>query len=153
MHATFSLKGHLNTVILLTYFMQQSPSWEANRFSASQEIPHILWESKVHHRIHKSPPPVIILSQSDPVQTSTSHFLNIHLKLILPSKPGCPKWSPSLCCPTKTLCTPLLSPTRATCPAHLILLDFITWTIMGEEYRSLSYSSLVFSITLLPRPS
>ena len=26
---------------LLTYPMQQSPSWVANRFSASQEIPHI----------------------------------------------------------------------------------------------------------------
>ena len=26
---------------LLTHSMKQSPSWEANRFSASQEIPHI----------------------------------------------------------------------------------------------------------------
>jgi hypothetical protein len=27
---------------LLTHPMEQSPSWEANRFAASQEIPHIL---------------------------------------------------------------------------------------------------------------
>ena len=73
--------------------MQQSPSWEANRFAASQEIPHILWNPKVHYRIHKCPPPVLIPRQIDPVHTPTSNFLNIHLNIITPSMPGYPPWS------------------------------------------------------------
>ena len=43
--------------------------------------------------------------------------------------------------PTLTLYTTLLSPMWATCLAHLILLDFITRTMLGEEYRSFSSSS------------
>jgi hypothetical protein len=42
--------------------MEQRPSWEANSFSGSQEIPRILWYPEVHYRIHNSLQPAPILS-------------------------------------------------------------------------------------------
>ena len=62
-------------------------------FAANQEIPRILWNPKVHHRTHKRPPPVLILSQLHPVPTTPSHFLNIHLNIIIPSTSWSPQWS------------------------------------------------------------
>ena len=129
---------------LLTNSMEQSPSWEANRFSASQETPRILRNPKVHYHIHKCPPPVPILSQLDPVHTPTlTSWRSILIISTLPCldfpsglfPSGFPTQNPVYASP--------LPHTRYISP-HLILLDFITRTIFGEQYKSLSSSLCSF---------
>ena len=78
--------------------MVQSPSWEANWFADSQEIPRILWNQKVHYRTHKRP-----LGQPSPVHIPTSHLLEIHPNIIHPSTPRSPQWFFHSGFPTKTL--------------------------------------------------
>ena len=81
---------------LLTYFTVQSPSWEANWFAASQEIPRISRNPKVQYRTHKLSPTVSILGQPNPVHIPTSHLLEICPNAIHPCTPRSPQWSPSL---------------------------------------------------------
>ena len=115
--------------------MVQSPPWEANWFAASQEIPRISRNPKVYYRTHKRPPPVSILGHPTHIPPYGDYPNIIH-----PSTPRSPQWFFPSGFPTKTLYTPLSSPIHSTCPSHFILLDFITRTILGEQYKSFSSS-------------
>jgi hypothetical protein len=93
--------------------MVWNPSWESNWFAASQEIPSISWNQKVHYCTHKRPPTVSILAQPNPVHISTFHLLEIRRNIIHPSTPRSPHWSPSLRFPHQdTIHSPLLTHKR-----------------------------------------
>ena len=103
--------------------MAKSPSWEANWFEASQEIPRISRNPKIHYRTYKRPPPVSILGQPNPVHIPTSHLLEIHPNIIHPSMPRSPQWSPSLRFPHQDP----IHPTSLTHMRHLAELNSATF--------------------------
>jgi len=107
-----------------------------------QDIPRILWNPKVHYGIHKCPPTAPILSQLDPVHIPISNFLKIHLNIFSHLRLGLPSGLLPSGFPTKTLYTPHLPHTGYN-PAHLIILYFITRTILGEEFGSLSIVRII----------
>jgi hypothetical protein len=81
---------------LHTYSMQHSPSWEVNRFAASQDIPRVLLNPKALYHIQKCTPPVSILSQLNPVHTPIPTSWNSGLLLSSHLHLGLPKLSLSL---------------------------------------------------------
>jgi hypothetical protein len=136
-----------------TNSMQQIPSWEANRFSARQEISRISRNPKVHYRIHKCPPPFSILSRLDPVHTPTSQFLTIHFNITLPSTTGSPLFPSRF--HTKTLRTPLLSPCVPHAPPvpfywsdHPNSIEWTVQTINNYTLHNSRYSHVLYSLSL-----
>jgi hypothetical protein len=73
-----------NVVNLLCLLTELSHSWEATNCAATQELPSIFGNSNVHHRVHKSPPLVSILSQIDSVHNIPSYLSKIHLNIVHP---------------------------------------------------------------------
>ena len=108
-------------------------------FAANQEIPRILWNPKVHYRTHNLPPPVPILSQLQPVPTTPSHFLKIHLNITLPSKSWSPQWSISLRFPHQNLVH--TSPFLHTCNNNNISISN-----NNNKYLSMDICSLIFTL-------
>jgi hypothetical protein len=68
--------------------MKQTSSWEG---SAIQDIPHILWNLKVHCHVHKIPQSSTLLSQMNSVHILTCYFFKIHFNIIL-FRFSSPKW-------------------------------------------------------------
>jgi hypothetical protein len=140
--------------LLFSYLLLHaaSPSWEANHFAASQELPRVLWNPKVHYHIHKCPPPLSILSQLKPAHISHPTYWRSILILFSHLRLGLPDSLFPSGFPTKTLYTPLPSPIRTTCSS----ISFFSISSPAHRWvRNTDHGALydVSSTPLLPRPS
>jgi len=71
---------------------------------SSQEVSRSTsWQPTVHYRIHKRPPLVSTVGQSNPIHDSQSHFMKIHFNIIIPPIPRSYNLSPSVRFPNQTL--------------------------------------------------
>ena len=108
----------------------------------------------VHYCAHNSRPPMPIFSQIILLHALQIDLLKIHFNSILPSTSRCSHWFFSSVFPTHALYGPLLSPTRATCPAHLILLDRpnIWWGVQIIKFNAVHFSLVPYDFLSL-RPN
>ena len=124
----------------LTNSTEQSLSWETNRSSASQDIPSILWNPKVHYCTCRLP-----RARSIQFMTGTQ-FSKIYFIIVLPSTPGSIKWSPFLRFPHQNLLHVL----------HVLPISiFLTWSPEWYLMRSTEHKApcyVFFSTPLLPHP-
>ena len=99
--------------------MEQSPTWQANRSSASEEETRILGNPKDYYPIYKNRPPVLNLSQKNPIHvphpTSWTNIFILTSHLFL----GVPSGLLPSCVTITILYATLLSTIRTTRPAHL----------------------------------
>jgi hypothetical protein len=92
--------------------MELSSSWEAANCAAARELPSILRNPEVHHRVHISLPPVPILSQIDPIPTIPSYLYKIHFNIVHPSTSWSSQWSLSFWLSHQNpICIPVTSKT------------------------------------------
>ena len=135
--------------------MEPTPSLEANRFPASQEIPSF-YGTRRSLPNSQVPAPCSSPELEESSPTPTFHFLKIHLNIILPPMMVLPNTHFHSGFPTKTLSTPLVSPyTLQTNPMSLFS-PLPRRIIFGEGYRSLSsswYSSFPWHIVRMTRVS
>jgi hypothetical protein len=115
--------------------MGLSLSLKAASRSATREFLNNFWNLKVYYRFQKKPPLVPILSQFDPLHTDLSFSFKIHFNIIFPTMCKSSSWSLNLRLYHQTSIRIRLFSLHATCPVHLVLLDLIIITILGEVYK------------------
>ena len=135
---------------LLIYSTQHKPALEANRSSANQGIPRILWIPKVHYCIQDTPPPVPLYWARSIQSMPPFHFSKIRFKYPpiyawVFQAGSFPQVSPSKPCMHFSYLLYAL-------PISVFLVWWPEWyLIRSTEHKALPY--VLLSVPFLSRPS
>jgi hypothetical protein len=128
--------------------MELSPSWEAANCAATQELPSILWNPKVHYRVHKSPPLVISWAK-----WISSYLSKIHFNIVHAPTSWSSQWSLSFWFSHQyPICIPLRhNSCYMPCSSHPPWLDHSNYTWRRETSYEAYYVVLWWDISHIVR--
>jgi hypothetical protein len=128
--------------------MERSYSWEAKGHFTGQKLFYLVYNSRIHRRVHKSTQMNLILGHMNPLHISFCLF-NINFNIIVSSTPMSPKLPLLFLFSAKCLYVLSMPSLYAPYASHLTRLDLTIVTVLVKRTNHETPHCVIFSMLLL----